>query len=71
MANETQEAQTAGPPVRFSLRLSAELERAVRAEADGENRDRNNMIQMLLTEAIRARRAHRAAAPAPDNPTRA
>jgi hypothetical protein len=70
MANDAQEMQVAGPSVRFSLRLSAELERAVQSEADRESRDRNNMIQVLLTEALRSRRAVRATAAAPDNSTR-
>jgi hypothetical protein len=41
----------------FSVRLPQELARAVQSEADRESRYRNNMIQVLLKEALQHRQA--------------
>lgn len=41
----------------FSVRLPQELVRAVQGEADRESRYRNNMIQVLLKEALQHRQA--------------
>jgi len=58
--------------VRFSLRLPVDLDQDVRNEAIQDSRDRNNMIQVLLKEALKHRRNSAtpgsAAESAPDNP---